>query len=151
MKKLIVSLAAFALVAALAAPAFADDSDPAQLTVTVPAAVTFSFNGASVCNFGIVPPGASSEQLSCLNYTINANVPWQLTLGPAGGNPPGVTFDARKNGDTGYTTNIGGSGAQVWRTGAAGGTFADDFRANVAANASAGVKTLDISYVTTAV
>jgi hypothetical protein len=149
MRKLITAALGLALVGALAAPAFAAPGD-ATLTVTVPSSVSFAFTSATTCNFGLVPPGGTSEQLNCLTYNVTANIPWQLTLEGQGSNPQGVSFDARKNGNGAYTVNLAGSGLLVWRTGTASGSFGDDFRVNVADFATAGQKTYPIQYVVSA-
>jgi hypothetical protein len=158
-KRIVVSLALFAGLVAFAAPAQAADNGTGQLTVSVPASITFAFTqGHDAVNFGSVPAGQSANGGNAyLEYAVTSNGSnWNLqaTSTVPGTDPSQFPiFGIRKNDNAGAFTSLTNNSLQPnpWRSGSSGtSTFKDYVKVDVGASVPPGNYNATIAYQATA-
>jgi hypothetical protein len=119
-------LVGLALTALLPSTALAADNGTGTLSVTVPQAVTFTFDVATV-NFGTVTPGSIDFGTSShfLQYDISTNNPSGFTLNVTPTVPADVTFKIRKDDTAGSYSTLTNSALNGWRTLSTQGSLLD--------------------------
>jgi hypothetical protein len=136
-RKIFITLAAFTLIGAAAAPALAQGTSTATGHILFSAAtsISFSFTSSDMTDLGALTPDGAVKNGSG-SYQITSNAPWSVSLTP-GSIPNGVTLTANSNhvacsAPVTLVSNTATADSPCfepsWRSGGgSGGTFTDSF------------------------